>query len=184
MIIGVGETTNREVTLNFGTHNGIFHCDEVVGVAILEIAHLHEDAHVVRTRDSDELKKAKIIIDIGGGEFDHHIAGFNLRRPTGEKYASAGLVWAAFAEKVIKNVMAENAITIDDDEIQKIKQQIDSEIITLVDMEDNGEKVTFHTFSFISKFLPAWIETPDYDKAFHSVEKIVRDLLFVIIKEK
>ena len=30
MIIGVGERCNTKCTMNFGTHNGIFHCDEDV----------------------------------------------------------------------------------------------------------------------------------------------------------
>lgn len=184
MIIGVGETPSTKCTLSFGTHNGIFHCDEVVGIAILEIAYMHMNVYVVRTRNTDELNKLEIVIDIGGEKFDHHMAGFNLRRATGEKYASAGLVWKEFAEKAIKSVMTEASVSITDDEIQKIKEQIDTEIITLVDMEDNGEKIVNHAFSFITQFLPSWLETPDYDSAFFKVEKIVRDMLIAVIKDK
>lgn len=184
MIIGVGEHCNTKCTMNFGTHNGIFHCDEVVGIAILEIAHMNTDAYVVRTRNIDELNKLDIVIDIGGGMFDHHMAGFNVCRPTGEKYASAGLVWKEFAEKAIGNVMIEEGISIDDDEIKAIKEQIDREVIIPVDMEDNGEKVSNHTFSFIQKFLPSWMEVPNYDKAFGRVEAIVFGILKEIIKDK
>lgn len=184
MIIGVGETPSTKCTLNFGTHNGIFHCDEVVGIAILEIAYMHTNVYVVRTRNADELNKLEIVIDIGGGKFDHHMAGFDLRRATGEKYASAGLVWNEFAEKAIKSVMTETSVSITDDEIQKIKEQIDKEIITLVDMEDNGELIVNHTFSFITQFIPSWLEVPDYDSAFFKVEKIVRDMLIAVIKDK
>lgn len=184
MIIGVGENRNTKCTMNFGTHNGIFHCDEVVGIAILEIAHRNTDAYVVRTRNLDELNKLDIIIDIGGGRFDHHIAGFDVCRPTGEKYASAGLVWKEFAERAIWNVRAEEGISLDDDEIKTIKEQIDREVIIPVDMEDNGEKVSFHTFSFIPKFLPSWMEIPNYDEAFGRVETIVFGILKEIIKDK
>ena len=184
MIIGVGENSNTKCTMKFGTHNGIFHCDEVVGIATLEIAHMNTDAYVVRTRNIDELNKLDIVIDIGGGMFDHHMAGFNVCRSTGEKYASAGLVWREYAEKAIRNVMAEEGISIDDDEIKVIKEQIDREIIIPVDMEDNGEKVSNHTFSFIPKFLPSWLETPNYDDAFSIVEGIVVSILKKIIKDK
>ena len=177
MIIGVGERCNTKCTMNFGTHNGIFHCDEVVGIAILEIAHMNTGAYVVRTRNIDELNKLDIVIDIGGGMFDHHMAGFNVCRPTGEKYASAGLVWKEFAEEVIRNVMTEEGISIDDNEIKAVKEQIDREVIIPVDMEDNGEKVSNHTFSFIPKFLPSWMEVPNYDDAFCRVEAIVFDIL-------
>lgn len=184
MIIGVGGNSNTKCTMNFGTHNGIFHCDEVVGIATLEMAHMNTDAYVVRTRNLDELKKLDIVIDIGGGMFDHHMAGFDVCRSTGEKYASAGLVWREFAEEAIKNVMTEEGISINDDEIKTIKEQIDREVIIPVDMEDNGEKVSSHTFSFIPKFLPSWLETPNYDDAFSRVEAIVFGILKEIIKDK
>ena len=185
MIIGVGEHCNStKYMMNFATHNGIFHCDEVVAIAILEIAHMNIDAIVVRTRDFNELNKADIIIDIGGGIFDHHMAGFNVCRPTGEKYASAGLVWKEFAEEAIRNVVTKEGISIGDDEIKAIKEQIDREVIIPVDMEDNGEKVSNHTFSFIPKFLPSWMEIPNYDDAFCRVEEIVFDILKEIIKDK
>ncbi len=184
MIIEVGKTASTKCTLSFGTHNGIFHCDEVLGIAILEIAHMETDACVVRTRNLDELNKLDIIIDIGGGIFDHHMAGFDVCRPTGEKYASAGLVWRGFAEEAIKNVMTEEGISINTDEILTIKEQIDREVIIPVDMEDNGEKISSHTFNFIPKFLPSWLETPNYDDAFSRVEAIMFDILKEIIKNK
>lgn len=184
MIIGVGERYNAKCTMNFGTHNGIFHCDEVVGIAILEIAHMNTAAYVVRTRNIDELNKLNIVIDIGGGVFDHHKAGFNVCRHTGEKYASAGLIWKNFSEEAIRNVMTEECIFIDDDEIKTIKEQIDREVIIPIDMEDNGEKVSNHTFSFIPKFLPPWMEAQNYDDAFRRVEAIVFEILKEIIKDK
>lgn len=184
MIIGIGENSNTKYTMNFGTHNGIFHCDEIVGIATLEIAHMNTDAYVVRTRNLDELNKLDVVIDVGGGMFDHHMVGFNVCRPTGEKYASAGLVWRDFAEEAIKNVMTEEDISINDDEIKAIKEQIDREVIIPVDMEDNGEKVSNHTFSFIPKFLPSWMEVPNYDEAFGRVEAIVFGILKEIIKDK
>lgn len=184
MIIGVGGTVNTECTLNFGTHNGIFHCDEVVGIAVLEIAHIDIDAYVVRTRNPNELNKLDIVIDIGSGMFDHHMAGFDVCRTTGEKYASAGLVWRNFAEEAIKNVMSKEGVSINDDEIKAIKEYIDREIIIPVDMEDNGEKISSHTFSFVPKFLPSWINPKNYDDAFSKVEKIVYDILREIIRDK
>lgn len=184
MIISIGENANDGSTLNFGTHSGIFHCDEVVGMAILEMAYMEANIHVVRTRNPNELKKLDIVIDIGGGTFDHHMAGFNMCRTTGEKYASAGLVWRKFAEKAIQNVATENGVSIGDNEIQTLKEQIDREIIVWVDMEDNGEDTRNHTFSFIPKFLPTWLETPNYDAAFSRVLTIVFDILKEIIKDK
>ena len=74
--------------------------------------------------------------------------------------------------------------SIDDNEIKAVKEQIDREVIIPVDMEDNGEKVSNHTFSFIPKFLPSWMEVPNYDDAFCRVEAIVFDILKEIVKDK
>lgn len=192
MVIGVG-TERKKACLNFGTHNGIFHCDEVVGMAILEMAYMGMgiDVHIVRSRSLDELNKLDIVIDIGGGKFDHHMAGFNVRRPTGERYASAGLVWREFAEQAIRNVANEQGISIDDETIQLFKEAIDKEIIVLVDKEDNGPdpenketEIKEHIFSFIPKFRPTFLEPQDFDAAFMKIEHIVFEMLKSIIKDK
>jgi uncharacterized UPF0160 family protein len=73
-IIGVGESSDTKCTMNFGTHNGIFHCDEVVGIAILEIAYMNVDSYVVRTRNINELNSLNVVIDIGGGRFDQLVS--------------------------------------------------------------------------------------------------------------
>lgn len=185
MIMSIGEMANREYPFNWGTHSGIFHCDEVVGIAILEMAFMEDSVHVVRTRVPAILKTLDIVIDIGGGEFDHHMAGFDTRRPTGEKYASAGLVWDRFAEKAILNVCYVENIPTNHSTVQTIKEQIDREIIIPVDLEDNGKDVGTHTFSFIPTYLPSWLDsTPDYDKEFRRVERIVYNILKHIIKDK
>lgn len=184
MIKGIGGRYSAECAMNFGTHNGIFHCDEVVGIAILDLVYNDIDTYIVRTRNLDELKKLDIVIDVGGGMFDHHISGFNVRRTSGVKYASAGLVWKEYAEKAIRSVMNDEKMYIDYDDIEMIKKQIDEEIIVKVDMEDNGEEAGTHLFSFITEFLPSWTENSDYDGAFHNVESIVVEVLRKIIKNK
>ncbi len=184
MIKGIGQTANLLCALNFGTHGDVFHGDDVVGTAIFEMAFMDKEIYVVRTKNEQELSKLDIVIDIGGGELDHHIAGFNVRRPTGEKYASAGLVWKKYGEMAIRSIMNENGITISAEEIQIVKEQIDKEIIVFVDMEDNGEKVSNHVFSFVPQFLPTWLEAPDYDAAFMRAENLVYNILKEYIKNK
>jgi uncharacterized UPF0160 family protein len=155
-----------------------------VAIAIVAIVYMNTKIYIVRTRDPIKLSKLNFVVDIGGGAFDHHMAGFNKRRPTGEKYASAGLVWQKYGEWAIKKVMAENSISIDDDDIKTVKEMIDRNTIIPVDLEDNGEKNSTHEFSFISKFLPSWMEKePDYDGAFLRVEKIAYDILKEIIRD-
>lgn len=186
MIKGVGNVPNSEYEIKIGTHGGGFHGDETAGVSIYELANMEKDIFVVRIVDTRLLTSSKLdlVLDIGGGEFDHHMEGFNVRRKSGEKYASAGLMWRRFGEKAIKNVIAERNIVLNDAEIQQVKEDIDREVIIPVDQEDNGEKFSQHVFSFIPKFIPAWTEEPDYDQAFQRVQRVVAEILKEIIKEK
>ena len=172
----------REGAVNFGTHNGIFHCDEVVGIAILELAYIGTPVYVRRTRNAEELKELDVVIDVGGGEFDHHIANFNTCRPSGEKYASAGLVWRSFGEKAIMNVLEEVDISTTSEKLQNFKEEIDKQVILPVDLEDNGEKTGKHVFSFIPDFLPPYFEEPDFDACFEKAEKLAVEVLKAIIK--
>lgn len=182
MIIGVGSTKNSRCRVNFGTHNGIFHVDEVVGIAILEIMHFKFDSYVVRTRNPNEMKNLSVVIDIGGGQFDHHKAGFNVCRPTGEKYASAGLVWRRYGKWAIKSVIENENIILNSSEVQMIQEELDRTVIIPVDLEDNGVSVNTHFFSFVTKFLPSWMESENYDACFEKVEKIVFSILYELIK--
>ena len=184
MILGVGNDICSNCEVVFGTHNGIFHVDEVVGIAILEITLCNCEAYVVRTRNLDILREADFVLDVGGGKFDHHVKGFCKRRQTGELYASAGLVWKAYGKWAINSVIARERISLEYDEVLSILEEIDREIIIPVDLEDNGVSTSSHTFSFVTKFLPSWMETPHYDDCFYKVEQIVSGILYQIIKDK
>lgn len=58
--------TQDSSKLKIGTHNGPFHCDEVLAVAMLKLLPEHEKASVVRTRDEALLAECDIVVDVGG----------------------------------------------------------------------------------------------------------------------
>jgi len=65
-------TNNTVVT----THNGAFHTDEIVAIALYK-AFVKSDITIIRTRDTKLLKESDIRIDVGGKydgqrNFDHH----------------------------------------------------------------------------------------------------------------
>ena len=70
----------RKNILTIGTHNGIFHSDEVVACAILCLVNSNMSIHILRTRDNEMLTLCNICVDIGGGKYDHHQPGFNKTR--------------------------------------------------------------------------------------------------------
>lgn len=160
---------NRENVLIIGTHNGIFHIDEVVACAILCLLYPHMTFWILRTRDAAMLAKCNVCVDIGGGRYDHHQKGFCKARKNGVKYASAGLVWASNGYILLTLILAKYFSKFKCN-IDSIFQTFDASVIALVDCEDNGIDVEKHCFSFISSFLPLWFHT-DFDYQFLEVLK-------------
>lgn len=158
-------------TYVIGTHGGIFHQDDVVATALLCMLNRRERIIVVRTRDNDILKQCDICIDIGGGKYDHHQPGFNLKRPDGILYASAGLIWKDYGPQIVSEAISKLGLQEElSDSCSIIVDRIDAEVMKFVDAEDNGINLGAHSMSFITSFLPTWIDPePDFEVAFESI---------------
>ena len=168
----------RSDTLIIGTHNGIFHSDEVIACAILCLSNPDKTIQILRSRDKKELDLCDICIDVGGGKFDHHQPGFNEVRCNGIKYASAGLIWKNFGNNLIEKVK-ESYFSEATCDINEIFKSFDDSIISLVDCEDNGVLTEKHCFSFISSFLPLWFnnDKTDFNNQFYNVLNIAISIL-------
>ena len=104
-------------SLRLVTHSGSFHCDEVLGYAILRRALPPEalgTSSLTRTRDPSVIEGADIVWDVGGvfdparGRFDHHQRGAPTRLD-GSPYSSAGLLWAAYGRDAVRDVGAKRS---------------------------------------------------------------------------
>lgn len=160
-----------------GTHNGIFHSDELVACGIMTILLRDlKEVIIIRSRDINMLKKeCDILIDIGSGRFDHHQKNGNGKRTNNIAYASAGLIWKEFGELLIDK-LSNNCLS--KKENIKIFDKIDNEIIEKIDKEDNGETLDQSPFYFINYFLPSWEEkNPNYDNAFTNALHCVTEIL-------
>lgn len=176
----------KQNTLVIGTHNGIFHADEVVAIAILCLHYKDYEIIIVRTRDENVLALCDICVDVGEGKYDHHQRGFDSYRDNNVLYASAGLVWRDFGEKLIKKYLEENFPKMSDYFSFEIWKDFDEKFIIPVDIEDNGKnaikkeksdvetkaetnikmdkkyteeevnKRKEHCFSYITSFRPLW----------------------------
>ncbi len=110
-----------------GTHNGNFHADDVFAVAATML--LFPGSKVIRSRDENELKNADFIVDVGAiydpnrCRFDHHQGDFNVTRPNGLPYASFGLIWKEFGERICGF---------------ESSKMIDDKLVTPIDALDNG----------------------------------------------
>ena len=123
-------------------------------------------------------KQADLILDVGGGVYDHHQQGGNGTRDNGVKYASAGLIWRDFGEMIVERVIEEADIRLTDEEISKIVNDIDECVIQGVDKQDNGEKPFNHLFRFVDSFLPNWNnEKENFDKSFEECVDVLEKIL-------
>ena len=72
------EAKKQLVSPKIGTHNGTFHCDEVLACFMLKQLPEYKHADVVRTRNPEELSKCDVVVDVGGiydadtHRYDHH----------------------------------------------------------------------------------------------------------------
>lgn len=123
------------------THSGIFHPDDIFAVATLLL--IFPDAIVTRSRDKDVVEGADIAVDIGGVydaellRFDHHQIGGAGMRGNGIPYASFGLVWKQYGERLAGS---EEAAVIED------------KLIMPIDAQDNGVAISRPVFEDITDY--------------------------------
>ncbi|MGM0541406.1 MAG: MYG1 family protein [Pseudomonadota bacterium] len=118
------------------THSGRFHADEVFAIAMILMI---EEREVTRTRDDEIIQKADIVLDVGAEynpetlRFDHHQNSFTRAREDGTPYATAGLVWEHFGERILAKKGLKG-----DYEKQFALQWVDNKLIRDIDAVDNG----------------------------------------------
>ncbi len=167
--------TNKRISV--GTHSGIFHQDEVVAVALLSILH-NSNVKVKRSRDPIILNTCDYLVDVGGGEFDHHMPGGNGCRENNTPYASAGLVWKKYSHDILKSCDCPEHL------INDVAIRVDKNIIEPVDKIDN-DYMASSLFDFIPFFIPNWNE--DFTKAdirFNDALALTREILINSIRKE
>jgi uncharacterized UPF0160 family protein len=163
----MAETNNFQSTNNaekiIVAHNGTFHADDVFAVAtILLVLENGKDkalATIVRTRDLKIISRADFVVDVGGeydqnkNRFDHHQIGGAGVRENKIPYASFGLVWEKYGEKLSGNM--------------EVAKKIDQELVQPIDAIDNGVAIVKSIFEniypynfhdFIDSLNPSWKE--------------------------
>ncbi len=143
------------------THDGSFHTDDVFAVATLSI-YYEGRIKVIRTRDEEKIKKADIVLDVGGiynpniNRFDHHQKEGAGTRDGGVPFASFGLIWKHFGLEICGK----------DEEVFRY---IDERVCAGVDAADNGfdiqkdssEKRVYEIGAIVGAFNPNWEEGED-----------------------
>lgn len=157
------------------THGGFFHADDVMSAVILSRT-LDTELIVCRVNQLPiNIPKKVIVFDIGGKEFDHHQKGGNGERMNQVPYASAGLIWRKFGNRLLQNFS--------DEERSIIWKRIDKELISGIDAVDNGVypkpdyPITPMSISgVISSYNPSWDSDEDFDDAFLRATKVAGEI--------
>ncbi len=176
--MGAPELFNAKITdMKIATHNGPFHCDDVLAVAVLK--KLYPDAEIVRTRDNAIMDACDIVLDVGmiydhdKKRYDHHQLGRAGERANGIAYSALGLIWRHYGLEWCAG----------DSEAWRY---IDDYLVQYVDAEDNGHDVFKLTDleispvtigSLVDWFRPAYGEEQNFDERFGQAVEWGQDLL-------
>lgn len=174
--------------LTIGTHDGIFHCDEILACFMLQTLPKYANANIVRTRDDQRLNECDIVVDVGSvfdpekSRFDHHQKTFehtlsSLRPELGDKWtvrlSSAGLIYTYYGEDVIRQLV-KNAghDEISDECLRNVYLKVYEYFIQEIDGIDNGVpqhpdeplyRITTNLSSRVGNFNAVWNSKADYD---------------------
>lgn len=145
------------------THSGKFHSDDVFSGALL--TYLNPNVEIIRGYNVPEDFEG-IVFDIGGGQFDHHQQGAQVR-DNGIPYAAFGLLWKEFATLILSEDDAKN---------------FDKSFVEPLDYSDNtGAKNEIA--EIISLFNPNWDEDVDSDTCFHQAKDVALQIITNKIKQ-
>lgn len=166
------------------THNGYFHADDVFALVVLLKA--FREVTLIRSRNPEELAKADIVFDVGGGAYDHHKVDKEVRED-GVPYAAFGLIWRAFGIQVLTKEGIVEA-----EALKKVHASIEEKLVMGIDALDNGHTVekdplinVYNISSIIASFNPKFGEDTDADTQFEKAVEFA-DVIFdnIIRSEK
>ncbi|TKS70623.1 UPF0160 protein MYG1, mitochondrial [Collichthys lucidus] len=137
-----------EINMKIGTHNGTFHCDEVLACFFLRQLPEYKDAEIIRTREPAQLAECDIVVDVGGvfdpkkHRYDHHQRTFAEtfhslcpEKPWVTKLSSAGLVYLHFGRQLLAQL---TELKEDDRQLEVLFDKLYENFVEEVDAVDNG----------------------------------------------
>nr|VZI38925.1 unnamed protein product [Spirometra erinaceieuropaei] len=179
-----------------GTHDGTFHCDEVLAIAMLKQLPEYKNADIIRTREMAKLGTCDIVVDVGGlfdassHRYDHGQPSFNLTikdfHPHLEpvvKLSSAGLIYAHFGKRIISEIAGR---LYSDADLETLFNQVYKSFISEVDAIDNGVPISDSPTAYqistglssrVERLNPAWNKAEDESQCFSKALAMVTEEL-------
>nr|XP_020492416.1 UPF0160 protein MYG1, mitochondrial [Labrus bergylta] len=140
--------TGNMTVKKIGTHNGSFHCDEVLACFFLRQLPEYKDAEIIRTRDPTKLSECDVVVDVGGEfdptrhRYDHHQRTFSEtfnslcpEKPWVTKLSSAGLVYLHFGRQLLAQL---TKLKEEDRQLEVLFDKLYDNFVEEVDAVDNG----------------------------------------------
>ncbi|KAJ0172086.1 hypothetical protein K1T71_012059 [Dendrolimus kikuchii] len=186
--------------LIIGTHDGVFHCDEVLACYMLKCLPEYKNAEIIRTRDMAKLNECDIVVDVGAvfdhekKRYDHHQREFtetlsSLKPELGDKYkiklSSAGLIYTYYGEDLIQ-LFAAKEPPLSSADLKVIYKKVYENFIEEIDAIDNGVPMTLekpaykirtHVSSRIGRLNPEWNsnQSIDINEIFKTAMKLISE---------
>lgn len=164
-------------------HNGIFHADDVFGVALMQS--IYEDLEIIRTRDESKIQECDIVSDVGNGKYDHHHVD-KKKRENGIPYCGFGLLWQDFALDYINKKFPELT---DTSEQQGVVEKVDTIFIQQIDAQDNGVDVmtiqvpVMTLCDIINTFIPTGGGEVELEEGFFEAVAFAKQILYKTTKK-
>jgi len=142
--------------LKIGTHNGSFHCDEVLACFMLKQLPKYANSTIVRSRDPVKLDECDIVVDVGGvydlakNRFDHHQRTFsetyssiNPAKSWKIKLSSAGLIYVHFGREIITEILKKFSpdSVVDEKLVDILENKMYEQFVREIDAIDNGVEI-------------------------------------------
>lgn len=185
--------TDNMTVKKIGTHNGTFHCDEVLACFFLRQLPEYKDAEIIRTRDPTQLAECDIVVDVGGEfdpkrhRYDHHQRSFAEtfhslcpEKPWVTKLSSAGLVYLHFGRQLLAQL---TQLKEGDKQLEVLYDKLYENFVEEVDAVDNGisqydgearYSVSTTLSARVSHLNPRWnSKSQDTEEGFRKAMKMV-----------
>lgn len=109
---------NAPHPLLLGTHDGSFHCDEALALAMLTLLPEYQKATILRSRNPELLAACRVVVDVGAvydpdnHRYDHHQKEFTgtFDDKHSIKLSSAGLVYKHFGRRIVQSILSASAL--------------------------------------------------------------------------
>ena len=196
----ISEHLSMMSPVRIGTHDGVFHCDEVLSCVMLKLLPKYRDADIVRTRDQASLDECAAVVDVGGQfdparrRYDHHMQDFSMTMKelsegkirSNIMVSSAGLVFWFHGREVISEVL-QLGQGVCSDQLEYVFHQLYWQLIQEIDANDNHQIenniVRTGIASRVAHLRPSWDDqNQDFEAAFDKAYAMVKEEFLFTLK--